>query len=788
MCNLTGGWTFANGQVALTFTRDGKFMVAETSPAEGGGQPGLERGTYTLNPQSGALAVSIQQDTNGTFGFSHDGPQSAAASGNTLVITGNGGPLQFFRVASPASAIVGSWYLEAGGDTAVITFRADGSYTFAQDGTPARGGQPGVEAGTYTWNAQTGAFTSATTVNTDGDWGLSNGGPPFVYVDGNTMTFSDDGSVFTRIASAPGCAGKDFNGDGKADVLWRHIATGENYVYPMNGTAILPSEGYLRRVADANWYVAAMGDFNGDGKADVLWRNAASGENYVYLMNGTAIAAEGYIRTVSDASWRVAAVGDFDGDGRDDILWRHAVSGENYLYPMDGLAILAGEGYVRTVADTRWTVVAAADFDGDGRADLFWRNTQTGANYLYPMAGTSIKSSEGFVRTVADLNWQVVGAGDFDGDGRADLLWRNGATGENYLYPMNGTAIRGNEGYLRTVSELYWKVKATGDYDGDGKADILWRHASSGDDYLYKMNGTSIVAEGYVRTVADANWQIMPGGAPGTSFQIQTPQFEVQAAQEIRYCYFFRTPNAAPAAIRRWTSQMHSAVWNLSLYTTTADRGTPGTVAANCSLGSNAVLHYSTNEANAELVMPADDGAGNPLGAALPGNSPAVLEIFISNASASPITVQAAVGADALPFTAPYTGTAILATYNGSISIPPHAANDVETQTCPVPAGAKFWRLTTRTFKQGTKAAVKDGATTVFETTDWQNPGAVTFGAPGFRQFASGGLTYQCTYDNPTNRSIATGDSPATDERCEAFGFFFPTTRPRFCFNSFLAP
>jgi hypothetical protein len=47
------------------------------------------------------------------------------------------------------------------------------------------------------------------------------------------------------------------------------------------------------------------------------------------------------------------------------------------------------------------------------------------------MAGTAIKSSEGFVRTVADLNWEVVGAGDFDGDGRADLLWRNGATGEN---------------------------------------------------------------------------------------------------------------------------------------------------------------------------------------------------------------------------------------------------------------------------------------------------------------------------------------------------------------------
>ena len=789
MCHLTGGWTFADGRVAVTFTRDGKFMVAETSPAEGGGQPGVERGTYTLDPASGALAVSIQRDTNGTFAFSHDAPHTAAVSGNTLVITGSNGPLQFFRVASPTSAIVGSWYHEGGGNTAVITFRADGSYALAQDFAPPASGQPGVEAGTYTWNPQTGAFTSTTTVNTDGEEGLSHHSPPFIFVDRNTMTLSD-GSVLTRVAPAPGCAAKDLNGDGKADILWRNPVTGENYVYPMNGTAILPSESYLRSVADSNWYVAAVGDFDGDGKADILWRNAASGENYIYLMNGAAVAAEGYIRTVADASWRVAGVGDFDGDGRDDILWRHAVSGENYLYPMNGLAIAAGEGYLRTVADSRWTIVAIADFDGDGRADIFWRNSATGENYLYPMNGTAIRPGEGYVRTVADLNWRVVGAADFDGDGRADVLWRNGATGENYRYPMNGTAIGAGEGYLRTVPDLYWKVKAVGDYDGDGKADIFWRHASSGQSYVYLMNGSGIVGEGYVRTVADANWQVMPGGAPATSFQVQSPEIQVLAGQQIRYCYFFRTPNAAPLAIRRWTSQMHSAVWNMSLYTSATDRGTPGTVSTSCSFTGDTRLHYSARDANAELVMPPDDGAGNPLGAMLPPNSPAFLEIFISNASASAINVQVTVGAEALPFTTAHTGTGILWTYNSNISIPPGATNDVETQTCPLPAGAKFWRLTTRTFNQGIKAAIKDGATTVFETTDWEHPGAAVFGPPGFRQFASG-LTYQCTYNNTgsnASRTITDGDSPSTDERCEAFGYFFPTTQARFCINNLLVP
>ncbi len=54
----------------------------------------------------------------------------------------------------------------------------------------------------------------------------------------------------------------------------------------MNGTAILGAEGYVRTVADQNWQVAGIGDFDGDGKADVLWRNSASGENYIYFMDG----------------------------------------------------------------------------------------------------------------------------------------------------------------------------------------------------------------------------------------------------------------------------------------------------------------------------------------------------------------------------------------------------------------------------------------------------------------------------------------------------------------------
>ena len=53
---------------------------------------------------------------------------------------------------------------------------------------------------------------------------------------------------------------------------------------------------------------------------------------------------------------------------------------------------------------------------------------------------------------------EICAVGDYDGDGKSDLLWRNSSTGENYLYPMDGTTVKPTEGFLRTVSDQHWQV------------------------------------------------------------------------------------------------------------------------------------------------------------------------------------------------------------------------------------------------------------------------------------------------------------------------------------------
>jgi RHS repeat-associated protein len=139
-------------------------------------------------------------------------------------------------------------------------------------------------------------------------------------------------------------------------------------------------------VADLNWRVAGVGKFDSGTTSDILWHNGTTGETYLYPMNGLAIlASEGYVRTVSPLSWHVKGVGDLDGDGKTDVVWRNAITGENYLWPMDGTTIKATEGYFRTIG-LDWQIAAIRDYNGDGKADIFWRrgqDQQPSREYVY---------------------------------------------------------------------------------------------------------------------------------------------------------------------------------------------------------------------------------------------------------------------------------------------------------------------------------------------------------------------------------------------------------------------
>src|SRR5690348_17871971 len=97
-------------------------------------------------------------------------------------------------------------------------------------------------------------------------------------------------------------------------------------IYLMNGVTI-SSSATLATVADPSWSIAGVGDFDGDGKSDILWRNSATGENAIWFMNGPTLSANSAVGGL-DLNWSIAGVGDFDGDGKSDILWHNSTTGE----------------------------------------------------------------------------------------------------------------------------------------------------------------------------------------------------------------------------------------------------------------------------------------------------------------------------------------------------------------------------------------------------------------------------------------------------------------------------
>jgi hypothetical protein len=246
----------------------------------------------------------------------------------------------------------------------------------------------------------------------------------------------------------------DFNGDGRADILWRNYSNGQNSIWFMNGTTL--SQGVLiAPVGDGNWRIEGAADFNGDGRSDILWRNYSNGQNSIWLMNGTSIGQAVTLPSLPDVNWKFTGAADFNRDGHSDILLRHQSNGQNSVWLMNGPALTRGV-LLPSVGDLNWRITGTADFNRDGRVDILWRNFANGQNSIWLMNDTSLSQGV-LINPVADLNWTMTGAGDFDGDGSPEILWRHAISGQNSYWYMNGTALTSGV-LIPSVGDRNWQV------------------------------------------------------------------------------------------------------------------------------------------------------------------------------------------------------------------------------------------------------------------------------------------------------------------------------------------
>lgn len=271
------------------------------------------------------------------------------------------------------------------------------------------------------------------------------------------------------------------------------------------------------------------GDFNGDGKDDILVHNGNS--ILIYRSDGSQLDIAFSAVERVPGSWQFQPgdhfyVGDFNGDGKDEIA---VFNGTDWVMEYLGLLADDGAGGLRLIARydnsmPNWDfrkndVFYVADFDGNGKKDLFVFN---GGDWSIPYVGMLRSSGTGFSlvnRYDANMpGWQMKSGdrhyvGDFSGDGREDLWVFNG---NEWSIPYLGM-LRSN-GTSLTMSKRFdsnmpgWQMKPgdqhfVGDFDGDGKADL----------YVFNGDGWSIAYLGMLRSTGTqlAMTKRYDGNAPG---------------------------------------------------------------------------------------------------------------------------------------------------------------------------------------------------------------------------------------------------------------------------------
>ncbi|HYC87571.1 MAG TPA: FG-GAP-like repeat-containing protein [Thermoanaerobaculia bacterium] len=313
----------------------------------------------------------------------------------------------------------------------------------------------------------------------------------------------------------------DFDRNGTSDVLYMHVRDihdgGWLYLLPGTGGGAFDGHRAYNAVSPSvlATYVAglASGDMNGDGKPDVVTTTGSSSfdtrELTVFLNDGAGNFGAPLVTQLTQTSFGSPqpVIGDVNGDGKLDVVVTsatHLGNGDGTfqapvpITPTPGsgrtfLADITGEGHpdlitawgsqsyetyiyhgsgtgsFSRVASLPLRVDVVADFNEDGRPDIAGRSysdtaTQVGLN----------NGSGGFVLSDADpmhIN-TVASAGDFNGDGHADLLLANGNDSLRVTFGR-GNGTFGDPVYLVTNFSLWGAFNHTADIDGDGALDVI---------------------------------------------------------------------------------------------------------------------------------------------------------------------------------------------------------------------------------------------------------------------------------------------------------------------------
>jgi hypothetical protein len=228
----------------------------------------------------------------------------------------------------------------------------------------------------------------------------------------------------------------------------------------------------------AGFIPRVAGDFNGDGRVDLI---LSDGRN-MKLLSGTGTSFTSQDFGFYADGWQPFAAGDVDGDGRDDIIWSHPTGAVSYW-------IQNGNITARSAAfklPAGYTLYSTGDFNADGKVDLLITN---GISVLMWLGNGQDFPGYGF-GSFAD-GWQLFASMDVDGDAISDLVWRH-PSGVLSIWLLNANTVKGS---FQVKLPLGYSPVYHGDFNGDNKGDLI---ISNGSNMLMWLgSGTAFPGYGF---------------------------------------------------------------------------------------------------------------------------------------------------------------------------------------------------------------------------------------------------------------------------------------------------
>jgi len=273
----------------------------------------------------------------------------------------------------------------------------------------------------------------------------------------------------------------------------------------------------------------AAADFDADGISDLAYQNMTQGVfGDVKIWRSFVGANEVFWRQVKQV-WDVQAIGDLDGDGFADLVWRYVAddprdTGVSYIWFTNASSVT--QVRKRGGAPLSWTLLGAADLNGDGAADMIYISPD---RQIRALMATANRTCANFAAGTIPAGFTALKLADFSGGNRGDILLRNSATGDTQLLSLSAAGLTMpapsanpddpnasctatsqpllSFSYPMPRTESNWRFFASGDFNGDGISDVVWirpdnslavwlMNASGAQPWLISNAGT--VPAGYV--------------------------------------------------------------------------------------------------------------------------------------------------------------------------------------------------------------------------------------------------------------------------------------------------